>query len=83
MISDHSRRLLLILPAFLVISGSSIVPLLAIINYSVQDVFYGNSFFWVGTKWFEEVLGSQDFYASLFRSLLFSLIVFDLYLFLQ
>ena len=75
MISDHSRRLLLILPAFLVISGSSIVPLLAIINYSVQDVFYGNSFFWVGTKWFEEVLGSQDFYASLFRSLLFSLIV--------
>lgn len=66
---------LLIFPALTIVFISAALPLLAVTNYSVQDVFYGNSFIWVGTHWFEEVLISEDFHYSLARSFLFSFIV--------
>ena len=71
----NNKSILFILPALLVVGGSFIVPLIAIINYSVQDIFYGNDFIWVGTKWFAQVLSSKTFYATLFRTLAFSTVV--------
>lgn len=65
----------LILPALVIVITSGVLPLLAIINYSVQDVFYGNRFFWVGPQWFMEVLTSEAFLASLGRSLAYSALV--------
>ena len=65
----------LILPALLVAGGSSILPLAAIVNFSVQDVFYGNDSIWVGSKWFIQVLNSKDFYDALGRTFTFSAIV--------
>ena len=70
-----NSSVLFILPALLVVGGSFIVPLIAIIIYSVQDIFYGNDFIWVGTKWFAQVLSSKTFYATLFRTLAFSTLV--------
>ena len=67
--------LTLILPALSIVIFSAALPLLAVVNYSVQDVFYGNSFFWVGPQWFIEVLTSEAFHASLFRSLAYSALV--------
>ena len=71
----RNRSLLLILPAILVVGGSTFIPLLAVVNYSVQDVFYANDFIWVGPKWFIQVLGSQEFYHTLLRTFAFSAIV--------
>jgi len=65
----------LILPALFIVIFSAALPLLAVVNYSVQDVFYGNSFFWVGPQWFTEVLTSEAFHASLIRSLAYSALV--------
>jgi len=65
----------LILPALFIVIFSAALPLLAVVNYSVQDVFYGNSFFWVGPQWFIEVLTSEAFHASLIRSLSYSALV--------
>ena len=69
------RSLLFILPALIVVAGSTIIPLLAVVNYSVQDVFYGNDFIWVGPKWFIQVLSSREFYLTLGRTFAFSLVV--------
>ncbi|MDB3898975.1 sugar ABC transporter permease, partial [Gammaproteobacteria bacterium] len=51
---------------------SAIIPLMTVVNYSVQDTFGGNEFFWVGTEWFQEVLASERFHNALLRTLLFS-----------
>ena len=69
------RSVLFILPAILVVGGSTFIPLLAVVNYSVQDVFYANDFIWVGPKWFVQVLSSQEFYHTLLRTFAFSAIV--------
>ena len=66
---------ILILPALFIVIFSAALPLFAVVNYSVQDVFYGNSFFWVGAQWFIEVLTSEAFHASLMRSLAYSALV--------
>ena len=71
----RNRSVLFILPAILVVGGSTFIPLLAVVNYSVQDVFYANDFIWVGPKWFLQVLGSQEFYHTLLRTFAFSAIV--------
>lgn len=73
--SINNRSLLFILPALIVVGGSTIIPLIAIINFSVQDVFYGNDFVWVGPKWFIQVLSSQEFLNTLLRTFSYSLIV--------
>jgi len=76
MLKPHrNKSILFILPALLVVGGSTIIPLIAIVNFSVQDVFYGNDFIWVGAKWFVEVLSSKEFYNTLFRTFAFSTIV--------
>jgi len=71
----RNKSILFILPALLVVGGSTIIPLIAIANFSVQDVFYGNDFIWVGPKWFVEVLSSKEFYNTLLRTFAFSTIV--------
>jgi len=71
----NNKAYLFILPALLVVGGSTLIPLLAIVNFSVHDVFYGNDFVWVGPKWFLQILGSSEFTDTLLRTLAFSAIV--------
>jgi glycerol transport system permease protein len=54
---------------------SAIIPLMTVVNYSVQDTFGNNEFFWVGTEWFQEVLASERFHNALQRTLLFSALI--------
>ena len=76
--TPNSKAFVFILPALLVVSFSTFIPIAAVVNYSVQDVFYGYDFFWVGTQWFAQVLGSREFYLSLLRTFGFSLIVLSI-----
>jgi glycerol transport system permease protein len=71
----RNRSFFYILPALIVVGGSTIIPLVAIVNFSVQDVFYGNDFIWVGPQWFIQVLSSKEFYHTLLRTFAFSAIV--------
>ncbi|NNK95729.1 MAG: sugar ABC transporter permease [Desulfobacterales bacterium] len=71
----QNRSWLFILPALILVGGSTIIPLVTIANFSVNDVFYGNDFIWVGPKWFIQVLNSKEFYNTLLRSFAFSAIV--------
>jgi glycerol transport system permease protein len=48
---------------------------MAVVNYSTQETFGNNIFFFEGVKWFEQVLQSPRFHASLVRQLIFTGII--------
>ncbi|MFY8101074.1 MAG: carbohydrate ABC transporter permease [Allorhizobium sp.] len=76
----NNRAWFLVLPVLLIVAFSAIIPLMTVVNYSVQDTFGNNQFFWNGIGWFRELLdGSTDlggrFRDSVLRNLLFSALV--------
>ena len=73
----NQKAWFLVLPVFLVVAFSAVLPLMTVVNYSMQDTFGNNQFFWNGVGWFKELLDpSTDlggrFLASLGRNLFFS-----------
>jgi glycerol transport system permease protein len=66
---------LFVLPVVLLVAFNALIPLMAVVNYSVQETFGDNVFFFEGLKWFKEVLRSERFHASLLRQLLFTGII--------
>jgi len=76
----NQKAWLLVLPVFLVVAFSAVLPLMTVVNYSMQDTFGNNQFFWNGVAWFKELLDpSTDlggrFLASLGRNLLFFAVI--------
>lgn len=69
---QNNKAWLMVLPVLILVAISAIIPLMTVVNYSVQDTFGGNEFYWVGTEWFQEVLASERFHNALLRTLLFS-----------
>lgn len=65
----------MVLPVLVLVAFSAVIPLMTVVNYSVQDTFGNNQFFWAGTQWFEEILASGRFWDALGRNLLFSGII--------
>jgi glycerol transport system permease protein len=66
---------LFVLPVVALVAFNAVIPLMAVVNYSVQETFGNNMFFFEGVKWFEQVLHSDRFHASLGRQLVFSGII--------
>lgn len=66
---------LLVLPALCLLVFSFVVPIMTVVNYSVQDVFSGNNFVWAGTHWYEQILGSPEFWSTLGRTFLYAFLV--------
>lgn len=76
----NNRAWFLVLPVFLIVAFNAILPLMTVVNYSVQDTFGNNQFFWNGIGWFTELLDpSTDlggrFFDSLGRNFMFSGII--------
>jgi glycerol transport system permease protein len=69
---QNNKAWFMVLPVLVLVAISAIIPLMTVVNYSVQDSFGNNEFFWVGTEWFQEVLASERFHNALGRTLLFS-----------
>jgi len=65
----------MVLPVLVLVAFSAVIPLMTVVNYSVQDTFGNNQFFWAGTQWFQEILGSDRFWNALGRNLVFSGII--------
>ena len=64
-----------VLPVVVFVAFNAIIPLMTVVNFSVQESFGDNVFFWAGMRWFEQVLHSERFHAALLRQLLFTGIV--------
>ena len=73
--TPNPRAWLLVLPVLVLVAFSSLIPMMTVVNYSFQDSFGGNEFFWVGLEWYEELLGSQRLWDALGRQLLFSSLI--------
>jgi glycerol transport system permease protein len=67
-----NRAWLLLLPALCLLALVGGLPLLAVVNYGLHDIFTLDQVHWVGLQWFQDILNSDRFWASLGRSLLFS-----------
>lgn len=71
----NQRAWWLILPVCLCVAFSAVLPLMTVVNYSVQDVISPTRAVFVGTEWFTAVMRDQNLHAALIRQLVFSLSV--------
>ena len=65
----------LVLPVFILVAFSAIIPLMTVVNYSLQDIFGPGQRVFVGLEWFEEVLADKRLHAALGKQLIFSSLV--------
>jgi glycerol transport system permease protein len=68
----NQKAWLFVIPVVLLVSFNALIPLMTVVNYSVQETFGNNVFFWEGIKWFEQVLNSSRFHESFLRQLIFT-----------
>jgi len=68
----NQKAWLFVLPVFILVAFNAIIPLMTVVNYSVQETFGDNTFFWSGVLWFTEVLQSERFHDSLVRQMIFT-----------
>ncbi|MDF0749202.1 sugar ABC transporter permease [Marinobacter sp. 71-i] len=68
----NNRAWWLVLPVFILVAFSALIPLMTVVNYSVQDIFGPGNAYYVGTEWFREVLADERLRESLLRQFLFS-----------
>jgi glycerol transport system permease protein len=73
--TPNNRAWLLILPVIVAVAFSAILPLMTIVNYSVQDILSPTQKVFVGTEWFQAVMRDTELHGALYRQLLFSLSV--------
>ncbi|MDB5898079.1 MAG: putative transporter involved in sn-glycerol-3-phosphate transport, permease component [Ramlibacter sp.] len=71
----NQKAWLLVLPVLVCVAFSAVLPLMTVVNYSVQDIISPERRVFVGTEWFSQVLRDEDLHAALLRQLGFSLAV--------
>jgi len=71
----NQKAWFLVLPVLVLVAFSAVIPLMTVVNYSVQDTFGNNQFFWAGLEWFKEMLESERMWDALGRQLMFSAII--------
>ncbi|PLS21537.1 carbohydrate ABC transporter permease [Neptunicoccus cionae] len=71
----NQKAWFLILPVLVLVAFSAVIPLMTVVNYSVQDTFGNNQFFWAGIDWFREMMDSERMWDALGRQIAFSAII--------
>ncbi len=76
----NNRGWLFVLPVLVLVLFSSLVPVMTVVNYSVQDTMGQNNFFWNGAQWFQNLLDpSTDigarFAGAIIRNFGFSFVI--------
>lgn len=69
---QNNRAWWLVLPVFLLVAFTAIVPLMTVVNYSIQDIFDQNNAYFVGAEWYREILNDSRLQEALLRQFLFS-----------
>ncbi len=73
--TSNNKAWFLVVPVVILVAFNALIPLMTVVNYSVQETFGDNVFFWEGVKWYEQVLHSPRFHASLLRQVIFTSII--------
>ena len=69
---ENNRAWFLILPVFVIVAFSAIIPLMTVVNYSVQDILGPGQRIFVGAEWFREMLTNSRLHDALIKQLIFS-----------
>jgi len=69
---ENNRAWFLILPVFVIVAFSAIIPLMTVVNYSVQDILGPGQRIFVGAEWFKEMLTNSRLHDALIKQLIFS-----------
>ncbi len=69
---ENNKAWFMVLPVFAIVALSAIIPLMTVVNYSVQDIFGPGQRVFVGTEWFEDVLSDHRLRDALWRQFMFS-----------
>jgi glycerol transport system permease protein len=73
--THNNRAWLGVLPVVLIVAFSAVIPLMTVVNYSVQDILDFNTRFFVGFDWYRETLNDPRFIDAFWRQIGFSLTV--------
>ena len=65
----------LVLPVVICVAFSAILPLMTVVNYSVQDIISPERRVFVGTEWFVSVLRDEELHSAMVRQLIYSFAV--------
>ena len=68
----NQKAWLMVLPVLLCVAFSAVLPLMTVVNYSVQDILSPTQKVFVGFEWFREVMQDPDLHGALLRQLVFS-----------
>ena len=71
----NNKAWFLVTPVLVLVAFSAVIPLMTVVNYSVQDTFGNNVFYWAGLEWFQEMITSDRLHEALWRQMLFSVII--------
>jgi glycerol transport system permease protein len=75
----NNRAWWLVAPVLVFVLSSALLPMMTVVNYSLQDSMGANNFFWNGDSWFRDVLNpstaiGERFADALMRNLSFSFV---------
>ena len=71
----NQKAWFLILPVLICVAFSAIMPLMTVVNYSVQDIISPTQKVFVGTEWFAAIMRDEELHGALWRQMVFSLAV--------
>jgi glycerol transport system permease protein len=72
---ENNKAWFLVLPVFALVAFSAVVPLMTVVNYSVQDIFDVDNRVFVGSEWYREILRDPALQQALLRQLVFSIAI--------
>jgi len=67
-----NRAWFFVLPVVISVAFSALIPLMTVVNYSVQDIFGPGQRVFVGSEWFVDTMRDTDLHDAFLRNLLFS-----------
>jgi glycerol transport system permease protein len=71
----NNRAWFLVLPVVVIVAFSAVIPLMTVVNYSVQDIIGPNQKVFVGTDWFADIMSDPDLHDALRRQIIFTFCV--------
>lgn len=73
--TSYQKAWFFVIPVVALVAFNAIIPLMTVVNFSVQETFGDNVFFWEGLTWYKQILASDRFHDALLRQLLFTGII--------
>ncbi len=69
---SDNKAWFLVLPVVLLVAFNAVIPLMTVVNYSVQDIFDPAHRIFVGMEWYREMLHNSRLHDALVRQFIFS-----------